>query len=175
MILKDSGYLAYSFLIFSDTAMKISILSDYFKNLFKYNYSINQQLAEYLTTHADEVPERIILLACHISNAHYIWNSRIMEKSIDTKPWDSFPISELLEREKENMECTMKILNEVDFELIKSYTNSLGNSYESQVSDILTHIVNHGTYHRGQIALLLRENGFEPIPSDFIHLIKSLK
>lgn len=154
--------------------MKNSILSEHFKNLFKYNNSINQLLADYLLSHTDQMPERIILLACHISNAHFIWNSRIMGKSIDTKPWDSFPISELLEREKENMECTMKILDEVDFEAIKSYTNSLGNSYKSKVSDILTHIVNHGTYHRGQIALLLRENGFKPIPSDYIHLIKDL-
>ena len=33
---------------------------------------------------------------------------------------------------------------------------------------IMIHLVNHSSYHRAQIAMLLRQNGFEPVNTDFI-------
>ncbi|MBN3582278.1 damage-inducible protein DinB [Algoriphagus aestuarii] len=154
--------------------MKNSVLSDHFIKLYKYNFSINQKLASYLNHPSERIPMKILNLACHISNAHFIWNSRILGESIDTKPWDSFPITEFGGRERHNLEGTFKILEEIDLKEIISYRNSVGHALENNVSDILTHVVNHGTYHRGQISLLLREKGFEPIPSDFIYLIRDL-
>ena len=32
----------------------------------------------------------------------------------------------------------------------------------------MIHLVNHSSYHRAQIALLLRQKGYEPINTDFI-------
>jgi uncharacterized damage-inducible protein DinB len=32
----------------------------------------------------------------------------------------------------------------------------------------LVHAVNHSSYHRGQVAVMLRERGFAPAPSDFV-------
>jgi uncharacterized damage-inducible protein DinB len=32
----------------------------------------------------------------------------------------------------------------------------------------MIHLVNHSSYHRAQIAMLLRQKGFEPINTDFI-------
>jgi uncharacterized damage-inducible protein DinB len=32
----------------------------------------------------------------------------------------------------------------------------------------MAHLVNHGTYHRGQVAVLLREKGYDPVNTDFI-------
>ena len=49
-----------------------------------------------------------------------------------------------------------------------AYTNSKGERWESSVADILTHVVLHGTYHRGQIATRLRDAGGEPAYTDFI-------
>jgi uncharacterized damage-inducible protein DinB len=53
-----------------------------------------------------------------------------------------------------------------DRELI--YNNYVGDPYINNVEQIMIHLVNHGTYHRGQIAILLRQKGFEPINTDFI-------
>jgi len=33
---------------------------------------------------------------------------------------------------------------------------------------LLVHAVNHSTYHRGQVAVMLRERGFAPAPSDLV-------
>ncbi|MFM8742635.1 MAG: DinB family protein [Cytophagales bacterium] len=32
----------------------------------------------------------------------------------------------------------------------------------------MIHLVNHGSYHRGQVAMLLRERGYEPFNTDLI-------
>lgn len=54
-----------------------------------------------------------------------------------------------------------------------TYVNSKGESWSSRVEDILEHVVMHGAYHRGQIALALRTGGFTPAYTDFIHAVRS--
>ncbi len=45
----------------------------------------------------------------------------------------------------------------------------LGVSHQSSVQDMLIHLFNHGTYHRGQLVTMMRQLGVESIPStDFI-------
>jgi uncharacterized damage-inducible protein DinB len=53
-----------------------------------------------------------------------------------------------------------------------TYTNSKGESFTSEVRDILMHVIMHSVYHRGQIALDMRTAGFEPAYTDFIHSIR---
>jgi uncharacterized damage-inducible protein DinB len=50
-----------------------------------------------------------------------------------------------------------------------TYKNSKGESWTSTVQDILTHVVIHSAYHRGQIASLMRAAGGTPAYTDFIH------
>lgn len=47
-----------------------------------------------------------------------------------------------------------------------------GVKYESTVLDILTHVVNHSTYHRGQIASLIAATGTKPAVTDYIALTR---
>ena len=49
-----------------------------------------------------------------------------------------------------------------------AYRNSAGRDFRSRVSDIVTHVAMHGSYHRGQIARRLRSAGLEPPYTDFI-------
>jgi uncharacterized damage-inducible protein DinB len=48
------------------------------------------------------------------------------------------------------------------------YQNFAGQKFSSLLSDIITHVVNHGTYHRGQIARIIRESGVQPPSTDYI-------
>ena len=52
------------------------------------------------------------------------------------------------------------------------YTNSRGEPWTSTVEEILTHIVIHSAYHRGQIASDLRASGQEPAYTDYIHAVR---
>jgi uncharacterized damage-inducible protein DinB len=63
-------------------------------------------------------------------------------------------------------------LSPEDFERIVPYRNSLGESWTNTVGDILTHVVAHSAYHRGQVASELRAAGFTPAYTDFIHAVR---
>ncbi len=54
-----------------------------------------------------------------------------------------------------------------------AYVNSKGEAFESTVGDILLHVAQHGAYHRGQIARLLREAGHTPPYTDFIQFARA--
>lgn len=58
--------------------------------------------------------------------------------------------------------------NTDNFDRELSYKNYVGDSYVNNVEHIMMHLVNHSTYHRAQIALLLRQKGHEPVNTDFI-------
>lgn len=47
------------------------------------------------------------------------------------------------------------------------YHTSNGATFRNSVADILTHVALHGSYHRGQIALVTREAGPTPVPTDY--------
>ena len=49
-----------------------------------------------------------------------------------------------------------------------TYRNSAGNQFTSTLEDILTHVTLHGSYHRGQVASLIRSAGDTPSPTDYI-------
>ena len=55
-----------------------------------------------------------------------------------------------------------------DFSRELTYKNFVGDLYSNNVEMIMIHVVNHSSYHRAQIALLLRQKGFEAINTDFI-------
>ena len=50
-------------------------------------------------------------------------------------------------------------------------TINFGN-YQNSVWLSLQHLANHGTYHRGQVATLLRQLGVKPILTDLIHFYR---
>ncbi|MCP6680611.1 DinB family protein [Bacillus nakamurai] len=42
-----------------------------------------------------------------------------------------------------------------------------GDVMKTSVSDMLLHVVNHGTYHRGNITAMLRQMGYASVPTDY--------
>ena len=55
-----------------------------------------------------------------------------------------------------------------NFDRELTYQNYTKDSYTNNVENIMIHLVNHSSYHRAQVALLMRQKGFEPINTDFI-------
>jgi uncharacterized damage-inducible protein DinB len=48
------------------------------------------------------------------------------------------------------------------------YINLQGQPFAYSLRSQLLHVVNHGSYHRGQVATLLRQLGHSPKPTDFL-------
>lgn len=41
-------------------------------------------------------------------------------------------------------------------------------SLNTRFSEILQHVVNHGTYHRGNVTAMLRQQGYAGFPTDYL-------
>jgi uncharacterized damage-inducible protein DinB len=59
-----------------------------------------------------------------------------------------------------------------DLDAVFAYRNRSGGVAEVRTRDMLVHVVNHGTYHRDQIASELRQLGGTPVPTDFLLFTK---
>jgi uncharacterized damage-inducible protein DinB len=65
-------------------------------------------------------------------------------------------------------------LDDTELERVFEYRALDGPRYRSRVEDILTQLFGHSWYHRGQIALLLRQAGAEPAATDFVYWSREL-
>ncbi len=102
----------------------------------------------------------------HIWDAEIIWLKRVKGESVTTWPSeisgtdgeDSF--SEFLKNSQELVQFVSdKKRDFLDSKI--TYTNIKGNKYTNVIEDVLFHVVNHGTFHRGQMVTMLRELGCE--------------
>lgn len=55
-----------------------------------------------------------------------------------------------------------------------SYRNSKGEVYRNTIIEVIQHLVNHGTYHRGNISAMIRELGYTGISTDYIVYLREL-
>ncbi len=51
---------------------------------------------------------------------------------------------------------------------VVEYTNRRGETWRYPLWQQLHHVINHSTYHRGQVATMLRQLGAEPAPTDLL-------
>ena len=52
-----------------------------------------------------------------------------------------------------------------------TYENPPGTAWTYSLEHLLRHVVNHSTYHRGQVTTLLRQLGAHPVPTDILVFI----
>jgi uncharacterized damage-inducible protein DinB len=82
--------------------------------------------------------------------------------------WEVHAVQELKSIEQINYEQSLQILDKFDLNEIISYSNSKGQAFRDRIQDLLFHVINHSTYHRGQIATEFRQHGLEPLATDYI-------
>lgn len=144
-------------------------MKQYFLKLYQYNAWANSRVLNCLQR--QEVKDKKMLsLMGHIVAAQFLWLHRIKElPPPDVKLWGEYSLPQLIQLTdqagKEWLEFVVKTDN---FDRELSYTNYVGEPYTNNVETIMIHLVNHSSYHRAQIAMLLRQKGFEPINTDFI-------
>ena len=141
-------------------------MKPFFLEIFEYNHYMNQKLAEEFVK--NEAHEKALRLFSHMLNAQHIWNARINNVKPERKVWDLVMSQDLKYLDRTNFEISGIIISNSDLSTEVSYSNSQGQAYRNSVRDILFHIVNHSSYHRGQIATAFKEAGIVPAVTDYI-------
>jgi uncharacterized damage-inducible protein DinB len=143
-------------------------MKSFFNELFEYSHYFNQKLGDAFTDNADRVSEKAIKLYSHILNAHQIWNNRINPKQVIFGVWEIHSIQNCKQIDRENFENSLVLIDKFDLNETVHYTNTKGEAFTNDVKSIIFHIINHSTYHRGQIASELKRNGLDSLVTDYI-------
>ena len=150
-------------------------MKDYLLRLYRYNQWCNLQLAEHLKSLPEM--ESLMLRLSHIVAAEEIWFDRI--QSLDYPPLPLFEaqsLAMLLPRLEKSAQRWLNLVDHSDdFHRIISYETTQGTPYQTPLDEILIHVANHGTYHRGQIATLTRQAGHKPLATDYILFCRNLE
>jgi len=145
-------------------------MKQYFLKLYQYNAWSNKRVLNCLTSQRVG-DEKILGIMGHIVAAQFLWLHRIKGlPPAEVKLWDGgYTLSQLVTMSEEAGRLWLEYVEQTDdFNRALTYFNYVGDPYTNNVEMIMIHLVNHSSYHRAQIALLLRQNGFEPINTDFI-------
>ena len=144
-------------------------MKSYFIKLYQYNEWANLRVLGALEKQA-VADEKVLSLFSHLLSAQFLWLHRIKDlPPPDVQLWKTYSLAQLRTMATEGArQWNDFIASTENFDRILKYKNYVGDYYENNVEHIMMHLVNHGTYHRGQIALLLRQKGFEPVNTDFI-------
>ncbi|UZT98552.1 damage-inducible protein DinB [Chryseobacterium fluminis] len=136
-------------------------------DLFEYTFHFNNEMIRIISDNLPKADEKTVRLINHILNAQQIWNARILgEKTFEV--WQINPFDSLEEINQQNFKNSIQIIENYDPDQRREYHNSKGTAFENSIFEMLFQAVNHSTYHRGQINSLLRQNGIEPVVTDYI-------
>jgi uncharacterized damage-inducible protein DinB len=153
------------------------LMKDYFIRLFEYDRYANQVMLE--TINKANNPDNAVKLMAHLLAAQQVWLNRC---KILPPPgcvlWPDWQADVLAATIAENSAAWIDYVGTLqpeDFNSRLSYTNTRGEKWEDRLSDILSHVINHGTHHRAQIGQHLIAAGIEKLPTtDYIFYIRTL-
>lgn len=150
----------------------------YFIKLFGYNQFATNQILE--TMAANGAPGATLKLMTHLLAAELIWLERCqLIAPTMTTPWPA-PLS--LEQCRQTAETRHKAwleflngLRTEDFDHVIPYETFNGVKHENLLSEIITHVINHGTHTRAQIGQQLKFEGAKTLPStDYSYYLRLL-
>jgi uncharacterized damage-inducible protein DinB len=147
----------------------------YFIRLFNYDRFANQLILETIIQAGN--PEKPLQLMAHLLAAQQIWLNRCKgEPVIGVALWPDWKVDILERMINDNHRAWINFLDYLDPDdfINRIYYKSLkGEAFENQLSDILAHVINHGTHHRAQAGQLLKLAGVENLPAtDYIFYLR---
>jgi uncharacterized damage-inducible protein DinB len=149
-------------------------LADYLRRQFAYDEWANREVLNAIGA-AGGGNQRSVQLMAHILAAELVWLERLKQQPQSVPVW---PEPDLAQCEAQAAKLGgqwlefLDLITAGDVSQSISYKNSKGEQWTSTIVDILTHVVMHSAYHRGQIASHMRANGQTPAYTDFIHGVR---
>src|SRR5271169_2061925 len=149
-------------------------LLEYLRRQFAYDEWANREVLAGLKASAHSTARPLQLLA-HILAAERLWLERIRKDPQSLPVWPDFSYDQCHAQIGELAQLWRGFLGQLSPAGLSeeiTYKNSKGEPWSSTVQDVLTHVVLHSAYHRGQIASQVRGGGEAPAYTDFIHAVR---
>ena len=149
-------------------------LVDYFRRQFAYDEWANREVLAAIRKHASAAARPLQLMA-HILSAERLWLERLRQQPQSLPVWPEFNVEQGEAQAAEVALLWRDYLDDLlpaDISRVISYKNTKGEPWSSAVQDVLTHVLMHSAYHRGQIASHMRACGQTPAYTDFIHAVR---
>jgi uncharacterized damage-inducible protein DinB len=146
-------------------------LLEHLRRQFAYDAWANLEVLAGLKASASQSPRPRQLLA-HILSAERLWLERIRKQPQRLPVWPDFSFEECDAQIADLARLWREFLGGLASAGLSekvAYKNSKGEPWTSTVEDVLTHVLLHSAYHRGQIASQVRAGGDAAAYTDFIH------
>jgi uncharacterized damage-inducible protein DinB len=148
----------------------MSDLTDHFAKLVNHLEWADQRVLQSLRS-AQHAPPKALEIYAHILGSEHTWLSRINGTTQQLAIWPNLSLDQCERVAAGNVAGFRTLLARLTGDALEqpiTYRNSAGERFTSTLEDILTHAMMHGSYHRGQIASLIRAGGDTPSPTDYI-------
>lgn len=128
----------------------------------------------------DALPEgsaeraRAVMTYAHLAAAAHVWLNRLERRPPAHSVWPDLSLADARALADESLAGLRRHAGRDVGELAAEveYRNSAGRVFRSTGADVLMHVVLHGSYHRGQLALLTRQGGGTPAATDYIAFVR---
>jgi uncharacterized damage-inducible protein DinB len=159
-----------------DCGVCIVELLEHLRRQFLYDAWANGEvLAVIKAARSGPPPLRPLQLLAHILSAGRLWLERLRHQPQSLPVWPEFNLDQCEAQTNELAALWREYFAQLSSSALSekiTYRNSKGEAWSSTVQDVLTHVVLHSAYHRGQIAGLMRAGGQAPAYTDFIHAVR---
>lgn len=149
--------------------------------LFAYNRWANDQLlgaaaalsAEQFARDMGSSFPSLAATFAHILAAEWVWLSRWNGVSPDGLPsdWGNETHTDLVRRWRRHEADQSRFLDSLDPARLTaplSYRNTKGDAFIVPLEHLIRHVINHSTYHRGQLTTMLRQLGSTAPATDYV-------
>lgn len=146
------------------------------RHLHDFNVWANRRIFDAVSTAAEVREDRGEIFrepVAHIVSAEWIWMERLEGTSpIEIPAWvdddDIASLRDHLRSIEERRQAFLEGLIETEIERDCEFNLLNGTNGCRRTWQLFLHVINHSTYHRGQLARLLREQGEVPPSTDMI-------
>ena len=154
--------------------MVVMDLLHHFRKQFEYDEWANREVVAAIRVSGAVPSPSVLKRLGHLIGAEKLWLARVKLQS-SPAVWPNFSL-EQCEQEMATVakgwHDELRIITPQQLEDKITYVNSKGEPWTNLLSDVLTHLILHSAYHRGQIASDMRAAGFEPAYTDYIHAVR---
>ena len=168
------------------TVSYFRVMKELLRQYASHNVWANQRLTELILSLPEEKQMQEVassfnslhLTLLHVWNSDSAWWQRIKLQERINLPIDTFKgytkdvIRELIQQSK-LWEEWISNASDLAINHVFQYQNSKKELFKQPVWQVLLHVFNHNTYHRGQLVSMLRQLGVEKIPqTDYIAWVR---